>query len=62
MKCQKHPFPDQRTAEAALLEAKIRRALHNSNKRRETRVYLCECGAWHLTSQPQRTWPAARSA
>ena len=49
-------FPDEAAADAALLNAKIARALHGSQKRRECRTYRCPAnGGWHLTSKPLLT-------
>jgi len=44
-----------RKAMLVVTNAKIRRYLHASEKRRESRCYECpECGWWHVTSQEER--------
>jgi len=49
----KQRYPNKQTAQRILLKAKIRRALHNNNNRREERAYPCQhCNGWHLTSNP----------
>lgn len=46
-------FSSRRQAEDALLQARIKRALFASTRRRECRSYYCSiCGSWHLTSKP----------
>jgi hypothetical protein len=50
----KRRFPDEHTAKDALVQAKIRRSLHGSSKRRERRAYECpDCHGWHLTSSDE---------
>jgi hypothetical protein len=48
--CKKVCF-QRKQAEEALLSAKIARALRNSKRRREIRIYLCQCGHYHLSSR-----------
>ncbi len=48
--CPKVGYPDEQAATAALLHA----WRHPSPRRRERRYYRCDCGYFHLTSQPAR--------
>jgi hypothetical protein len=44
-------------AKEALLNAKIARGLHRSQKRKEIRAYFhFDCGHWHLTSQEEKKY------
>lgn len=49
-------------AAMALLDCRIRRVLRGSRRRRETRIYPCTCGQFHLTSQPSSTHPEGVAA
>jgi hypothetical protein len=50
--CEKKRFPSLDAAREALIDAKIRRALHHNKRRREQRTYFCKkCCGWHLTSR-----------
>lgn len=51
-------------ANRALTDAKIARAFHRNNRRREERAYACDrCGGWHLTSmQASQALTPARAA
>ena len=51
--CEKVCFSEDGAA-SALLNAKIARALHRSQKRKEIRAYFHhDCGHWHLTSKEE---------
>jgi hypothetical protein len=51
----KHRFSSYDEAQLALVDAKIKRALGRSQKRREERSYYCgNCFGFHLTSQVGR--------
>lgn len=53
--CGKHRFPTEGEALRAVVDAKIARSLRQRVRRREERAYRCDpCGAWHLTSKPER--------
>lgn len=55
--CQKIRHATEARAKGALLDTRIRRAVHHQERRAECRVYRCpnDDRAWHLTSQPART-------
>lgn len=57
--CGKVRFETRYAAETALAAAKLKN-WSGWPKRHERRSYFCEpCGAWHLTSQPERARPAS---
>lgn len=49
-------YPTRDAAEDILrFNRRVRAAgVANRRRKRERRAYLCQCGAWHLTSQPSR--------
>ncbi len=57
--CGKRGWRSKRAADLVVVEAKIRRTLHGSDRRREQRSYRCpfDAGVWHVTSTPERTEP-----
>jgi hypothetical protein len=51
----KSAYPDEQTAQVALVEIRAQNALRGSRRRTPCRVYECHwCAAWHLTSQPEQ--------
>jgi hypothetical protein len=51
--CEKVAYATSRAARAGLHNAR-RVARIKGNRRMPVRVYLCDCGKWHLTSVTER--------
>lgn len=52
-------FPDKTAALAAMdLALRMRRhgVARTTRHGVERRAYACQCGCWHLTSKPKKTW------
>lgn len=62
-RCGKYAFPDKRTADRVVIDAKLRRYLHSATHRREERSYRCPIDSrwWHVTSHEQKTEPREAS-
>lgn len=59
--CGQRGFLSERDAEKALGRARAKRA-RVRGAQIENRVYECEHGSWHLTSQSRREWDVAVAA
>ncbi len=52
-KTLKRRYATEQAAQRVLLSARIKRSLHDNDRRHEERAYQCPfCDGWHLTSQP----------
>lgn len=52
MTCQKHTYPDKKTAMTALNRRTTGRRKQRHGRPKDLRAYYCEeCSGWHLTKQ-----------